>query len=103
MHSSCATRDHVENVANRGPGRRSHDSDTAWKNGQRTLQLFRKQTFFLQTIAELFEGDPQCTGADRIERIDNQLILAARRVNGKLAARTNFQTICGTKTNTRVR
>jgi len=57
----------------------------------------------LQTIAKLFEGDPQRTGADRIQCIDNEFIFTARRVNRELAARADLQAVRGTKTNAYVR
>ena len=66
------------------------------------LQFFRKQTFFLEAIAELLEGDPQRAGADGIEGVDNELVFTAWCVDGELAARANFQTVGGTETNARV-
>ena len=97
MDRARASRDNVENVANGGAGRRSNDTDATRKNRQRALQFFRKQSFSLQTIAQLFERDPQGARADRIERVNDELILATRRVDRKLAARADVQTVRRTK------
>jgi hypothetical protein len=44
----------------------------------------------LQAVAELFERDPERAGADWIECVDDEFLLAARCVDGELAAGANF-------------
>ena len=102
MNRSCPSRNHVENVANCSSGGRGHDPNAARKNRQRAFQFFCKQSFSLQAIAKLFESDPQRAGTDGIECINDELILTARRVNRKLSARANLQTVSRSKTNANV-
>jgi hypothetical protein len=48
-----------------------------------------KQSFRLQTIAQLLESYPQCASADWIERLNHHLVFATWCVDGELArART---------------
>src|SRR5687767_15845973 len=102
MDRARPTRDNVENVANRSAGGRRYNPDTTRQHRQRTLQFFRKESFSVQPIAELLESDAQRTRANRIECIDDEFILAARRVERELSACAHVKTVGGSKADLRV-
>src|SRR5712691_6325594 len=57
----------------------------------------RRTNLGLQTCFRLFERKLQRAGADRLERFDNQLILALGLVHTDAAARAHLQAVFGTK------
>src|SRR5687768_6949440 len=102
MDRARTPRDDVEDIADSSASRRRDDPNATRKHRQRPLQLFRKQSFRLQTIAQLFECNPQSAGADGIETIDDEFVFTTRRVERKLSARAHVQTVRGSKPDPRV-
>ena len=56
----------------------------------------------MQSIEQLFKRDSQRARADGIERVNDELIFTARRINRKLSPRAYVQTVRRTKTDPRV-
>src|SRR5205809_4828532 len=67
MHGAGASRDHVQDVANRGAVWRSDHAYAARKHRNRSLQFSAEQTFCLQPRLGLLEGELQSARADRLE------------------------------------
>src|SRR6185437_2708499 len=83
----------VDHVADGCAGGRSDDANTSWKERNRAFQFRGEQTFLLQTRLCLFKGQLQSTGADRLERICNQLVFAFWFIDRETATRANLQAV----------
>src|SRR5258707_4230583 len=97
MNAARASRNYIDDVANGGAGGRSDDADASREKWNRAFQFRREQTFGLHTRLGLFESKLQRTGANRLERFDDQLILALGFVHADATARAHLQTVFGTK------
>ena len=71
MNAARPSRNHIDDVANGGAGRRSYDAHSSGEKRNRALQFRREQTFSLQTRLRLFERKLQRAGADGLKRLDN--------------------------------
>src|SRR5258707_2887850 len=98
MNAARPSRNYVDDVANGGAGGRSDDANASQGKWNRAFQFRREQTFGLQTRLCLFESKLQRTGANRLERFDDQLILALGLVDADATARAHLQTVFGAKT-----
>ena len=67
---------HLDDVANRGPGRRGHDSDAARKVGNRPLGELVEEPLVLEPRAQLLEGELQRALAAGLQRPHDQLEVA---------------------------
>src|SRR6202030_1290586 len=54
-HRGKTPRQYVQDVADRGPGRRGNDADAPGKVGQRALALRREEAFLLEFRAQFLE------------------------------------------------
>src|SRR5258708_31047488 len=89
MNAARASRNYVDDIANGGAGGRSDDANPSREKWNRAFQFRREQTFALQTSFSLFESKLQRTGANRLERFDDQLILALGFVHADATARAH--------------
>jgi hypothetical protein len=85
-----AAREHRQDVADGRAGRRSHHADAAREERQRPLQLLVEEALGRQPVAQLLEGDAQRARAHGVQGFDDQLVLAARLVDGEAAARAHL-------------
>ena len=90
-----AAGDDVEEVANDGAGGRCDDADGAGKCGQRTLAGGVEEAFGLEALLELFEGELQRAGADRLHGFGDELHLAALFVDADAAADQDVEAVFG--------
>src|SRR5438067_9535967 len=98
MHRPRPARNHIDDVANCGAAWRGHDTDSARKKRNRAFDLRREQTLRLQPHLCLFEGELQRARADRLKRLDDQLVLALLLVNTQTATRAHLQSVFQPKT-----
>src|SRR5438132_1829735 len=98
MHCPRPSGNDVDDVTNCGAAWRGDDADAPRKEWNRAFDLRREQAFRLQPRLCLFEGELQCAGADRLKRLDDQLVLALLLVNAQPPARANLQSIFEPKT-----
>ena len=97
VEAGVAAADDVEEVANHRAGGRGDDADGARKCGQRPLAGGVEEAFGLEPLLELFEGQLQRAGADRLHGFGHQLHLAALLVDADPAAHQHVQAVLGAK------
>src|SRR5579863_4675822 len=93
VESGVAARDDVEEVADHRAGGRGYDADGAREGGQRTLAAGVEEAFGFEFLFELFEGELQRTGSDRLHGLGNQLHLAALLVDADTAADQDVEAV----------
>src|SRR5258708_27592748 len=98
VNTARPSRNHIDDIANSGAGRRRYDTNASREKWNCSLQFRGEQTLGLQARFGLFERKLQRAGADRLERFDNQLILTLCFVYADATARAHLQAVFGTKT-----
>src|SRR5687767_856714 len=81
MDRTSASRNYVQNVSDRSACRRGDNAHTPRKHWQRPLQIFGKESFSLQTISKLFEGNSKRAGSHRVEGFNDEFVVSAGFVN----------------------
>src|SRR6202050_368967 len=76
----------TQNIENGGSGGRGDHADTTRQQGQRLFSTFVEQALVSETLFQLFEGDLQSAGADRLDVADVNLIFAARFIDAERAS-----------------
>src|SRR5690606_8276553 len=88
--------DHVEDVVERGAGRRRDDADGGGKTRERALALGREQALLLQPGAQPLERQPpQAAGALRLELADDELEVPAPLVERERAEHAYLHALLG--------
>src|SRR4051812_17272920 len=93
MHCARAASEDGQDVANGRAIKRSYDADAARKERKRLLEFFVEQAFRREAVAHLLESDAQRARANGIERLDYQLVLAARLIHRQSPTHANLQTV----------
>src|SRR5690606_40693860 len=76
----------VEEVADRGPGGAGHHADPKRQKGDRLLSRRVEEPIWGELLLELLESEGERSRADRLERIADDLRIAARLVEGDAPA-----------------
>src|SRR2546421_11120151 len=93
MHCARAASDDCENIAEARARERSHDSNAAREERKWPLEFFIKQSFGSEAVAHLLESHAQSARTHRVERLNYQLVLAARLIYRKSPAHANLQAV----------
>ena len=91
------TAQHIENVVDGRSARRSHNTDTARKCGNRLFARCIEQTLCRQLCLELLECNLERARSLRLEILGNQLQLTTALVNGDASASDDLHAILRTK------
>ncbi len=89
----CAAFEHRDDVADHRAGRRADDADAPRMGGQGGLALGSEQAFAGELFLQCLEGQTQCAIAGRLQRIENQLIVAAAFEQRHLASHAHRQAV----------
>src|SRR5690606_20293606 len=91
---ACA--DDLEDVVQRGTGRRCHDADRRRVAWQRSLPLGCEEAFILELAAESLERDPpESAGTVRFKLAYDELVLAASLVQRDRTERAHLHAFVG--------
>src|SRR5690348_926982 len=90
-----AAAEDAHNVANRGPFGRSDQTDAAGKQGQRFFVPGIEEAFGFEAPLELIESELQSAEAERLHRVDVNLILTPLLVHTEAAAHGDFEAVFG--------
>ena len=91
LHQRKAPREHAQHVAHRGARGRGQHREAAHEGGQGALALGLEQAFGGQLLFQFFERAAQRAFAGFLQRIQDQLVVAARLVQREAAAREHAQ------------
>src|ERR1051326_1403965 len=86
MHRPRASRNHIDDIANRGATGRSNYADSSRKERNWPLQLLREKALPLQTGLCLLERELQRAGADWLKSFNHELISALLFVHAQASA-----------------
>src|SRR5947209_18808449 len=90
---SRATLDCADDVAKARAGRAGDDADAPRQERQFALERLVEETFGEEPLLQLLEGDAQRARADGVERLDHQLVLAARLVDREPTAHAHQKAV----------
>src|SRR3954468_3712439 len=93
MHCARAADKYRQDVADGRAVERSDNADAAREKRQRPFEFFIKKTFRREPVAHLLKRYAQSASAHRVERLDNQLVFAARLIDRKSPAHAHLQTV----------
>ncbi len=88
-----AAGDDVEEVANDGPGARGDDADGFWEGGERALAFGVEEAFGFEAFLELFEGELERSGADRLHGFGDELHLSALLIDADATANEDVEAV----------
>jgi len=80
----------MDHIAHRRARRTRDDRHAGGKGGNLLLVPRVEESLLLEATAHLLEADLQRTGADRFDAVDDDLVVAALRVDGQCPARAHL-------------
>ena len=83
IHGRKAAAGDGEDIADHGPGRRGDDPDSRRQEGKGFLAALVEESLRLETGLELFEGLLEGAQTLRFHGVDDDLVFAAGRIDGK--------------------